>query len=49
VIDQEREFGLCFLVCGLGVLDPFKHLGRGQPGEPLGEAWRRRWSLLPLT
>jgi hypothetical protein len=49
VIDQDREFRLCFLLRGFGVLDPLKHLGRGQPGNSLREAWRLRWSLLPLT
>src|SRR5215813_2194475 len=49
MVDQDREFRLCFLLRGLGVLDPLKHLGRGQPGNPLGAAWRLRWSLLPPT
>jgi hypothetical protein len=49
VVDQDRKLGLCFLLRGLGVLDPLKHLGRGQPGNPLRGAWWLRWSLLPLT
>jgi hypothetical protein len=49
VVDQGRKLRLCFLLRRLGVLDPLKHLERGQPGDPLGGAWRWRWSLLPLT
>jgi hypothetical protein len=49
VVDQDRQLHLCFLLRGPGVLDPLKHLGRGQPGKPLGGAWRLRWSLLPLS
>ena len=49
MVDQDRQLCLCFLLRGLGVLDPLKHLRRGQLGNPLREAWRLRWSLLPLT
>jgi hypothetical protein len=49
VIDQDRKLALCLLLHNLGALDPFEHLGRGQPGEALGWAWRRGCCLLPLT
>jgi hypothetical protein len=26
VVDQDRKFRLCFLLRGLGILDPLKHL-----------------------
>lgn len=49
VIDQDRKLGLCLLLHDPGALDPFEHLGRGQPGKPLGWAWRRGCCLLSLT
>jgi len=49
VVDQDPQLRLCFLLRGPRVLDPLKHLGRRQAGNPLRRAWRLRGSLLPLT